>query len=75
MSDLSTIFTNIADSIRDKAKITNTMLPSEMPHYIDGIESGGGSGGSDGIVTRNIRIGARVGSSLSLTANVYESEV
>lgn len=41
MSDLSTIFTNIADSIRDKAKITNTMLPSEMPHYIDGIESGG----------------------------------
>jgi hypothetical protein len=42
MSDLSTIFTNIADSIRDKAKITNTMLPSEMPHYIDGIETGGG---------------------------------
>lgn len=42
MSDLSTIFTNIADSIRDKAKITDTMLPSEMPHYIDEIESGGG---------------------------------
>lgn len=72
MSDLSTIFTNIADSIRDKAKITNTMLPSEMPHYIDGIETGGGS---DGIITRNIRSGARVSSSLSLTANVYESEV
>lgn len=71
MSDLSTIFTNIADSIRDKAKITNTMLPSEMPHYIDEIESGG----SDGIITRNIRSGARVASSLSLTANVYESEV
>lgn len=72
MSNLSTIFTNIADSIRDKAKITNTMLPSEMPHYIDGIETGGGS---DGIITRNIRSGARVSSSLSLTANVYESEV
>lgn len=71
MSDLSTIFTNIADSIRNKAKITNTMLPSEMPRYIDGIESGG----SDGIITRNIRSGARVASSLSLTANVYESEV
>jgi hypothetical protein len=72
MSDLSTIFTNIADSIRDKAKITNTMLPSEMPHYIDEIEAGGGS---DGTITRNVRIGERVASSLSLTANVYESEV
>ena len=72
MSDLSTIFTNIADSIRNKAKITNTMLPSEMPRYIDEIETGGGS---DGVVTRNIRSGARVASSLSLTANVYESEV
>lgn len=71
MSDLSTIFTNIANSIRNKAKITNTMLPSEMPRYIDGIESGR----SDGIITRNIRSGARVASSLSLTANVYESEV
>lgn len=72
MSDLSTIFTNIADSIRDKAKITNTMLPSEMPHYIDGIES---SESDDGKITINIRSGARIGSSLSLTANVYESEV
>lgn len=72
MSNLSTIFANIADSIRNKAKITNTMLPSEMPRYIDGIETGGGS---DGIITRNIRSGARVASSLSLTANVYESEV
>lgn len=43
MSNLSTIFTNIADAIRNKAKITNTMLPSEMPRYIDEIESGGGS--------------------------------
>lgn len=73
MSDLSTIFTNIADSIRDKAKITNTMLPSEMPHYIDEIESDGG--GNDGIIKRNIRTGARVGSSLSLAANIYEGEV
>ena len=72
MSNLSTIFTNIADSIRNKAKITNTMLPSEMPHYIDGIDTGGGS---DGVVTRNIRSGARAASSLSLTTNVYESEV
>ena len=72
MSNLSTIFTNIADSIRNKAKITNTMLPSEMPRYIDEIETGGGS---DRTITRNIRSGARVASSLSLTANVYESEV
>ena len=72
MSNLSTIFTNIANSIRNKAKITDTMLPSEMPRYIDEIETGGGS---DGIITRNIRSGARVASSLSLTANVYESEV
>jgi len=42
MSNLSTIFTNIANSIRNKAGITNTMLPSEMPHYIDEIESSGG---------------------------------
>lgn len=69
---LSSIFQDIADSIRNKAKITNTMLPSEMPHYIDEIETGGGS---DGIITRNIRSGSRVASSLSLTANVYESEV
>ena len=72
MSNLSTIVTNIANSIRNKAKITETMLPSEMPRYIDEIETGGGS---DGIITRNIRSGARVASSLSLTANVYESEV
>lgn len=38
MSDLSTIFTNIANSIRSKAGITNTMLPSEMPNYIDDID-------------------------------------
>lgn len=74
MSNLSTIFTNIADSIRNKAKITNTMLPSEMPRYIDGIETGGGSD-DDSKITINIRSGARVASSLSLTTNVYESEV
>lgn len=38
MPELSTIFTNIANSIRNKAGITNTMLPSEMPDYIDDIE-------------------------------------
>lgn len=74
MSDLSTIFTNIADSIRNKAKITNTMLPSEMPHYIDEIETGGGSD-DDSKITINIRSGAMVASNLSLTTNVYESEV
>ena len=39
MAELSTIFTNIANSIRNKAGITNTMLPSEMPDYIDDIET------------------------------------
>lgn len=38
MAELSTIFTNIANSIRNKAGITNTMLPSEMSDYIDDIE-------------------------------------
>ena len=71
MSNLSTIFTNIANSIRNKAGITNTMLPSEMPDYIEGISSES----DDGKITINIRSGARVASSLSLTANVYESEV
>jgi len=67
MSDLSTIFTNIADSIRDKAKITNTMLPSEMPHYIDGIESGGG--------IQNLKVIVGTTSKLTMFTNVYESEV
>lgn len=67
MSDLSTIFTNIADSIRDKAKITNTMLPSEMPHYIDGIESGGGG-------IQNLKVIAGTTSKLALSTSVYESE-
>lgn len=38
MPELSTIFTNIANSIRNKAGITNTMLPSEMSGYIDDID-------------------------------------
>ena len=67
MSNLSTIFTNIADSIRDKAKITNTMLPSEMPHYIDGIETGGGK--------QNLKVIAGTTNKLKLSINVYESEV
>lgn len=66
MSDLSTIFTNIADSIRDKAKITSTMLPSEMPHYIDEIESGG---------TQNLKVTAGTTNKLTLSISVYESEV
>lgn len=74
MSNLSTIFTNIANSIRNKAKITNTMLPSEMPRYIDEIETGGGKDDDSKIVI-NIRSGSRAASSLSLAANIYESEV
>lgn len=67
MSDLSTIFTNIADSIRDKAKITNTMLPSEMPHYIDGIDTDGGK--------QNLKVIAGMTSKLTMITSVYESEV
>lgn len=64
---LSTIFTNIADSIRNKAKITNTMLPSEMPRYIDEIETGGG--------TQNTKVTAGTANKLTLSISVYESEV
>lgn len=67
MSNLSTIFTNIADSIRDKANITNTMLPSEMPHYIDEIDTGGGK--------QNLKVIAGTTSKLTMFTNVYESEV
>lgn len=66
MSDLSTIFTNIANSIRDKSNITNTMLPSEMPHYIDGIESGG---------KQNLEVITGTTSKLTILTSVYESEV
>lgn len=65
MSNLSTIFTNIADSIRNKAKITNTMLPSEMPRYIDGIESGG---------TQYLTVTEGTTNKLTLSISVYESE-
>ena len=65
MSNLSTIFTNIANSIRNKAKITDTMLPSEMPRYIDGISSG----------TQNTKVTAGTTNKLTLSINVYESEV
>lgn len=67
MSNLSTIFANIADSIRNKAKITDTMLPSEMPRYIDEIETGGG--------TQNIKVTAGTTNKLTLSISVYESEV
>lgn len=67
MSNLSTIFTNIADSIRNKAKITNTMLPSEMPRYIDKIETGGG--------TQNTKVIEGTTNKLKLHISVYESEV
>ena len=67
MSNLSTIFTNIADSIRNKAKITNTMLPSEMPRYIDEIETGGG--------TQNTKVTAGTTNKLTMFTRVYESEV
>lgn len=68
---LASIFQDIANAIRTKTGNVESIYPSDMATEIDGIESGG----SDGIIKRNIRIGARVGSSLSLTANVYESEV
>lgn len=67
MSNLSTIFTNIANSIRNKAKITDTMLPSEMPHYIDEIETGGG--------IQNLKVIAGTTSKLTLSTSIYESEV
>lgn len=68
---LSSIFQDIADAIRTKTGKSESIYPVDMASEIEGIESGG----SDGIITRNIRSGARVASSLSLTTNVYESEV
>lgn len=67
---LTSIFQDIADAIRTKTGSSESIYPVDMASEIEGI-----SGGSDGIVTRNIRSGARLASSLSLTANVYESEV
>ena len=67
---LTSIFQDIADAIRTNTGSSESIYPVDMASEIEGI-----SGGSDGIVTRNIRSGARLASSLSLTANVYESEV
>lgn len=68
---LTDIFQGIANAIRSKTGNTEAIYPVNMATEIEGIESGG----SDGIITRNIRSGARVGSSLELTINAYESEV
>ena len=68
---LTSIFQDIANAIRSKTGKADSIYPSDMASEIEGIASGG----SNGIITRNVRSGARVGSSLSLTANVYESEV
>ena len=68
---LTSIFQDIADAIRTKTGKSESIYPVDMASEIEGISSGG----NDGIITRNIRSGAMVGSSLSLTANVYESEV
>jgi len=68
---LTSIFQDIANAIRTKTGKADSIYPSDMASEIEGISSGS----DDGIITRNIRSGARVGSSLSLTANVYESEV
>lgn len=67
---LTSIFQDIANAIRSKTGSVEAIYPVDMASEIEGI-----SGGSDGTIKRNIRSGARVGSSLSLTANVYESEV
>lgn len=68
---LTSIFQDIANAIRSKTGSVEAIYPADMASEIEGIESGG----SDGIIKRNIRSGARVGSSLSLTADIYESEV
>ena len=67
---LTSIFQDIADAIRTKTGKSESIYPVDMASEIEGISSG-----SDGPITINVRSGARVGSSLSLTANVYESEV
>jgi hypothetical protein len=64
---LTSIFQDIADAIRSKTGKSESIYPVNMASEIEGISSG--------TVTMNIRSGARVGSSLSLTTNIYESEV
>lgn len=68
---LSDIFQDIADAIRTKTGKSESIYPVDMASEIEGISSES----DDSKITINIRSGARVGSSLSLTANVYESEV
>lgn len=70
MSNLSTIFTNIANSIRNKARITNTMLPSEMPDYIDNIETSEPSRANMIVVNQ----GGYVTLSSNITCSISETE-
>lgn len=68
---LTSIFQDIADAIRIKTGKSESIYPVGMASEIEGISSES----DDGKITINIRSGARIASSLSLTANVYESEV
>ena len=68
---LSSIFQDIANAIRTKTGKSDSIYPVNMASEIEGISSES----DDGKITINIRSGARVASSLSLTTNVYESEV
>lgn len=70
MAELSTIFTNIANSIRNKARITNTMLPSEMPDYIDNIETSEPSRANMIVVNQ----GGYVTLSSNITCSISETE-
>lgn len=70
MPELSTIFTNIANSIRNKAGITNTMLPSEMPDYIDSIETSESSKANMIVVDQ----GGYVTLSSNITCSISETE-
>jgi len=70
MAELSTIFTNIANSIRNKAGITNTMLPSEMPDYIDNIETSEPSRANMIVVNQ----GGYVTLSSNITCSISETE-
>ena len=67
---LTSIFQDIADAIRTKTGKSESIYPVDMASEIEGISSG-----NNGTITINVRSGTRVASSLSLTTNVYESEV
>ena len=43
MSDLTNVFTNIADAIRAKTETQITYKPTEMANAINNIETGGGA--------------------------------